>query len=800
MTEDIQDALLGLEAHGSFAVRRTLPVEDLVLEIKGPGPISFPITAGMARELIAEAVRSPFGWRDQTITDLGVRDGWQIAKSRIKIDGRRWNPVLRATVDEVRKQLGLPSSGRLKAHLDKLTIYGPGQFFKAHQDTEKSDRMIGTLVIVLPSHYTGGTLKIDRHGQRLELRRTVRKEPKLDLIAFYSDCHHEVRPVKSGYRIALVYTLDYEASSSRTPAATLDPALAAQLGPLRQTVEDYFAIRQPIRFSSSRQTCLPEKLVYLLDHEYTPRNLGWSRLKQADSPRALALRDVARQLDLEVFLCLADIHESWQCEPEFSSYRGRSGRWSPWYDDDDNDDIDDEHNPIELIDSTVELKYWQDGSGAAVDFEGLRVDDSEVCFTTATNELDPVESNYEGYMGNYGDTLDRWYHRAAVVLWPRSHEFSMLVKADPASAIQRLLRAFDGAGLVDDTEREHLRILLDLLPDHARVLQDKTLASAALRLALAIDDATSATRLLEPLAPRSVSTRVVRPLLALAQHYGKVWCEQLLSSWHTPASPHRYRESAWSTYTPQWLARLTSDDPKTGLPLARTIVDGQWAELREELAAAVPFRARSPFERDHEPELTDHARAVLQACTIVDARKPFHTAIKQITSEDSALSPPELADIACALAQNLDDEAQHSWGVHALLVHARSALELGLADLQRKAGDWSILVPTRCSCQDCTELHAFLRSPDTIMEWPLAKNRRSHVHQEIDRMGLPVTHVTRRQGRPFTLVLNKTTELLRLEEDLRDQHQQALASVERLLSSDRASGKKKVRKKRSKRR
>jgi hypothetical protein len=45
------------------------------------------------------------------------------------------------------------------------------------------------------------------------------------------------------------------------------------------------------------------------------------------------------------------------------------------------------------------------------------------------------------------------------------------------------------------------------------------------------------------------------------------------------------------------------------------------------------------------------------------------------------------------------------------------------------------------------------------LEWPLAKQRRQHVHSRIDGAELPVTHVTKRQGRPYTLVLTKTDAL-----------------------------------------
>ena len=52
-------------------------------------------------------------------------------------------------------------------------------------------------------------------------------------------------------------------------------------------------------------------------------------------------------------------------------------------------------------------------------------------------------------------------------------------------------------------------------------------------------------------------------------------------------------------------------------------------------------------------------------------------------------------------------------------------------------------------------------------EWPLATDRRRHVHTQIDSAALPVRHQTRRQGRPYTLVLAKTGELFTREKDAR---------------------------------
>ena len=41
-------------------------------------------------------------------------------------------------------------------------------------------------------------------------------------------------------------------------------------------------------------------------------------------------------------------------------------------------------------------------------------------------------------MGNYGNTLDRWYHRAAVVVWPRALAFANRAEPAPVWALEQL--------------------------------------------------------------------------------------------------------------------------------------------------------------------------------------------------------------------------------------------------------------------------------------------------------------------------------------------------------------------------
>lgn len=59
-------------------------------------------------------------------------------------------------------------------------------------------------------------------------------------------------------------------------------------------------------------------------------------------------------------------------------------------------------------------------------------------------------------------------------------------------------------------------------------------------------------------------------------------------------------------------------------------------------------------------------------------------------------------------------------------------------------------------------IRKLIRAPDQVrFDWPLAKEQRAHVHQIVDSHGVPVSHTTRRTGRPFTLALQKTDAVFR---------------------------------------
>ena len=105
----------------------------------------------------------------------------------------------------------------LRAELYKLNIYAPGGFFKAHVDTPHSESMFGSLVVCLPTQFTGGELIVRHHKEEIKYdwsSTASDASSTLHWASFFSDVEHEVLPVSEGYRVTLTYNLSYQSKAS----------------------------------------------------------------------------------------------------------------------------------------------------------------------------------------------------------------------------------------------------------------------------------------------------------------------------------------------------------------------------------------------------------------------------------------------------------------------------------------------------------------------------------------------------------------------------------------------------------
>jgi 2OG-Fe(II) oxygenase superfamily len=763
------------EETSAFSVELKARPDDLVLEVEGLGVVKSPVTAAKARKLIELGRPARFGRGEETVTDPGVRDTWEIPKNLVRAT---WNaPMLAVILATVKEELGLPAGAELTADLHSLLVYEPNQFFLAHQDSEKDDAMVGTLVVTLPSTYTGGDLMIG-HNEEWNAYRGSKTE--LSLVAFYADCQHEVLRVKSGYRITLTYNLLLHGDISRPEGE--DGKVAEAVALLRE----HFATPAS-RYSYGEPADPPNRLVFFLDHEYTPRALGWPRLKGADAARAAVLRAAAERASCEAILALADIKTTHSAFAEERRYGRRHWDWDWDEDEDDGDDYDFTRTEIsdtgkfdvqELIDSEITLTHWTGPDGRRLEETSLAVSDAEVCAATENGDLTPYSTEYEGYMGNWGNTLDRWYHRAAIVVWPRSQAFANRAETSPSWALDELTTmaaedrksAVAVAGTLEPFWKGSVRGLTSGETGPAGTLLNK-----ALRTAVALGDAEAAQLLLQPFRVELLADEHAEALASAARSYGQQWTASLLRGWFGDGQP------AWSFSEPgrnQWIAGrlpgLTQALDRAGgeaAAAARLLLDLSWAWLGERIhgSCIVP----SPRLRDQlTAALGEPLSAVLASAASLGAAPVLDAVRVHLTKQPDPVTVLELATLRAAASSWAAPTSGTAGGADldalgALAADCAARLRARLALPQRADGDWSIELPAGCTCELCASLRKYLAGPDRVFEWPLAEQRRRHVHERIDRAELPVTHLTRRQGRPYTLVLTKTDALFTGERDTR---------------------------------
>jgi 2OG-Fe(II) oxygenase superfamily len=735
-----------------FSAALTAPTGDLCLQVRGVGPIKLPVSQAQARQLCLLGRPARYGQGERTVLDRGVRDTWEIPKSRVKIDKRRWNETLLPVLERLGRELGLPSGRTFRAELHSMLIYAPGQFFLEHQDSEKDDAMLASLVVSLPSTFKGGALEV-RHGGQTATYRGSKKA--LSFVAFYSDCRHQVKPVASGYRVALTYNLLLHEEPARS---AIDPD-SEFVDDLTSCLEEHFGCADN-----------PDFLVYLLDHEYTPRGLSFSRLKGADAQRAPALRAAAERAGCEVALALTTVRETWSAyEENERDYRG----WDGWDDEDESDSSDGErdgdYDLEELIESEVTLESWTGPRSGRLERVSLPVGDDTVCASTPSEDMQPYTSEYEGYMGNYGNTLDRWYRRGAVVLWPRSRAFAVRARASPPSALQELsarARTGDLAGA-----REAAATLAPFWEGAAARVDAGPLFAKALRAAELLDEPALATMLLRPFRLELLTSSDAEALSALVRSYGERWGQELVTAWS--AKQRFYHATGKSTK--EWTASLPKlcialrKTGETGAAAALLLLGESWGWAKDSIERALDLSSPSAREQTLS-ELARPIAAVLEGARVISAANLSNDAIAVLRRDG------HLKDCAIAVLRATPKQRWSAMGLDALAADCSVALEAGLARPPRAGADWSIKLPNGCGCELCAELRVFLEDPiPTSLEWPLAKDRRAHIHRRIDASELPVDHQTRRTGRPYTLLLRKTDALFQRERRQRRQDERHLA-------------------------
>ena len=180
-----------------------------------PQPLQLPGDMGVGErvnEFLEACSTASFGIGGETVMDIAYRDALKLEPDCFCVNNFNLGSTdILNTIASVMNAKSSPSF--IRAELYKLNVYSTGGHFKAHVDTPRSKEMFGSLVVCLPSQFTGGAL-VTRHQDRQVTFDWSSSPNATHWASFFSDVEHEVLPVTSGHRVTLTYNLYHSAPIS----------------------------------------------------------------------------------------------------------------------------------------------------------------------------------------------------------------------------------------------------------------------------------------------------------------------------------------------------------------------------------------------------------------------------------------------------------------------------------------------------------------------------------------------------------------------------------------------------------
>ncbi len=735
--------LKSLDRPGDYVGTGAQPLPVVRLSVDGVGPLGLPLLRSQTEALHALAEDAPYGRGPRTLVDRDVRRCGQIDAGSVHADDPRWGESLDAIVTAACKALGV--TGAVKAELYKLLVYGPGDFFVEHRDTEKAPGMFATLVVALPSEHTGGELVVRHQGRETTVTLSGDDLGVARWVAFYCDCVHELRPVREGYRVALVYNL---VAKDRRGVRVPDSSIVVEK--LASRLRDW-------------GPDLPPKVVLPLAHRYTQAELDFGTLKNHDAAAAQSLVRAASLADCTVQLAMLSIYETGAAEPDWDNYgsrrRGRS-----------RDDEPSSYEVVEVVERSCVLHQWRSPDGARIDYGEIAVEEEdEVAPPDVLADAVPDEDELHEAMGNGGASFERTYRRAALVVWPDAREAEVLGQGGLAALLGALERHRTSAPERALSLARHIVTSWRTLwrRGHGeRALYPRTLrALFALNAWPLVAELLAAVAASGGLLGRSKETLVDddAPTASLV--------ERATSATETPDEE--------VTATVDALMGLSAEDARRA---AMALVRARQGSPFETLARVLLGTVRGRKDEAMVPVVEALAGALV-------AMKPLGTWNSEPAEARaqglSVLLEAAMAAGGEALVRRVAEAVVHGIAPEAI----DGVLVMGLIRQKQSPGRLSksalgpILTACRahlgarmasppvaprdatrdtdgmkCTCRDCAALKAFLRDPVAkTWNFKAAQRLRDHVQEVVRKAHLDVATTTLHKGSPHTLVCTKTT-------------------------------------------
>lgn len=383
----------------------------------------------------------------------------------------------------------------------------------------------------------------------------------------------------------------------------------------------------------------------------------------------------------------------------------------------------------------------------------------------------PTSEEFEGYTGNAGNTLDRWYHRSAIVIWHRDHHFEVIASSGATDSLPLFCSMAEKLAKAPKKRLEAARIdcirfaraIIARWPHHAVGYARPASAAQSLyadfpKHLLLLHDRDTISMFLTKLSESDPSLRLSSFVLGACGEFGWNAFAQELKRLFSSRPNVRGRQEIRSRDV-EWLSAFCCD--KTA--------DSDKSALAHELCAAAverfcePFPPRSAYYSPHRHRTISNSEISLPMFLKALAATGCNEGLTRVIHFVQK-SPDEfgLDDCQVPCLKSLVPWSKQQFGsVHpqlaSWLVAIREKLESATAKRPAAPTDWARPANVDCKCRHCVQLSTFLADPASeVGRIPAREDMRRHLIGMIDQHQCDVKYAVERKGSPFSLVLTKT--------------------------------------------
>ena len=620
---------------------------------------------------------------------------------------------------------------------------------KKHRDTEKAEGMFGTLVIQLPSNYSGGKLIVYHQGKKSEFDYSG---PgccsNYYFTSFYADCQHEVKKVTKGYRLCLIYNLMYQGLDECPTPADNQAQVSTIVSGMKQWQKDV-----------DSNDC-PETMTYLLEHKYCEASLSFRLLKNGDRAVAHVLAQAKAEVDFDFYVGHIKFTEHWAADHDFGYYE-----------------------ETECCDESVSAKHLKSSDGERTISE-IDIYKSSLVPEDFFDAFDPDEKEYKEATGNEGATVDKQYKWSALLLWPIKKRTAVI---GAGNMIEFFKQDVDtGKRDLVDVAREIMRKLhytsvqsgLQFL-DALQVIGNAKLIAEVLDVIADINGSCSYGSFIE-------DASFCSSIASIGHKYGHHILRSPFQTMFAKCSSHNVEKHC--IFLKEMVASKKLGDVKelyTNLlsSIVKFLADEQDATPRNSrssspMSSMWRYVGFDPPKAYRSKEFVSQLFSLLSAVGTNDLYLTLVSALcsKPVRYPVQETLGPVVIDVCKSTKVDKDGPLQM------LLAYCISQLETALQKVVPAPINNAKTVEFMCFCDDCDELVDFLRHPTKVKHrFKVGKSRRQHIHEQLEYSGVDATDTTERVGNQDTLVVTKTNASYEKDVKKHQDKQVLLVSLKALL-------------------